>query len=170
MIGRLEAAHELGRKAVAQNRPTRTIPKNIHTNNPEKHLHEQSRTISTRRQLEIHLQACKRRFREFGAISGTYQNPPCSKPWALAQAFVQNRPISDPCENVGQALGTKSWHPRGSWEDNRNDMADTDEHTCLGLLHWIFCGIDSVATQRCCRQPQGFIMGQNSEDNLPDPR
>ena len=27
------------------------------------------------------------RFREFGAISRTYQKPPCSKPWAIAQAF-----------------------------------------------------------------------------------
>ena len=40
-----------------------------------------------RKQLEIHLQAYRRRFREFGAISRTYQNPPCSKPWAVAQAF-----------------------------------------------------------------------------------
>ena len=39
------------------------------------------------KQLVIHLQACRRRPREFGAISGTYQNPPCSKLWAIAQAF-----------------------------------------------------------------------------------
>ena len=39
------------------------------------------------KQLEIHLQACRRRFREFGTISRTYQNPPSSKPWAIAQAF-----------------------------------------------------------------------------------
>ena len=41
----------------------------------------------TRKELEIHLQASGRRFREFGAISRTYQNPPCLKPWAIAQAF-----------------------------------------------------------------------------------
>ena len=28
-----------------------------------------------------------RRFREFGAIYRTCQNPPFSKPWAIAQAF-----------------------------------------------------------------------------------
>ena len=37
--------------------------------------------------FEIHFQACRRRFWEFGAISRTYQNPPCWKPWAIAQAF-----------------------------------------------------------------------------------
>ena len=40
-----------------------------------------------RKQLGIHLQAYRRRIREIGTISGTYQNPPCSKPWASAQAF-----------------------------------------------------------------------------------
>ena len=44
--------------------------------------HEQSRKV-----LEIHLQACSRLIREFGAISRTYQNPPCSKPWAIGKAF-----------------------------------------------------------------------------------
>ena len=33
--------------------------------------------------LEIHLKACRRRFREFGAISGTYLNPPCYGPGFL---------------------------------------------------------------------------------------
>ena len=47
-----------------------------------RNLHQQSR-----KQLEIHLQACRRRFTEFGTIPGTYQNPPPSKPWAIAQAF-----------------------------------------------------------------------------------
>ena len=37
--------------------------------------------------LEIHFQVLRRRFREFGAICKTCQNPPCSKPWAIAQAF-----------------------------------------------------------------------------------
>ena len=39
------------------------------------------------KQFEIPFQACRRRFREFGTISRTYQNPPSSKPWAIAQAF-----------------------------------------------------------------------------------
>ena len=41
----------------------------------------------SRKELEILLQGFRRRFREFGAISRTCQNPPCSKPWAIAQAF-----------------------------------------------------------------------------------
>ena len=41
----------------------------------------------SRKQLEMILEGCRMRFREFGAISRTYQNPPCSKPWAIAQAF-----------------------------------------------------------------------------------
>ena len=41
----------------------------------------------SRKGLEIILEGFRRRFREFGAISRTYQNPPCSKPWAIAQAF-----------------------------------------------------------------------------------
>ena len=38
-------------------------------------------------ELEIHLQAHRNRFRKFGTISRTFQNRPCSKPWAIAQAF-----------------------------------------------------------------------------------
>ena len=41
----------------------------------------------SRMELEIHLEGSRRLFREFGAISRTYQNPPCSKPWAIAQGF-----------------------------------------------------------------------------------
>ena len=37
--------------------------------------------------LEFHFKAYRRRLREFGTISNTYQNPSCSKPWAIAQAF-----------------------------------------------------------------------------------
>ena len=40
-----------------------------------------------RKVLEIHSQALRWRFREFGAICRTCQNPPCSKPGAIAQAF-----------------------------------------------------------------------------------
>ena len=47
-----------------------------------KNLYQQSR-----KQMEIHLQEHRRRFRKFGAISRSYQNPPCSLPWAIAQAF-----------------------------------------------------------------------------------
>ena len=41
----------------------------------------------SRKQSQIILERFWRRFREFGAISRTCQNRPCSKPWAIAQAF-----------------------------------------------------------------------------------
>ena len=41
----------------------------------------------SRNQLEIDFQACTMVFREFGVIRRTYENPPFSKPWAMAQAF-----------------------------------------------------------------------------------
>ena len=40
------------------------------------------------KQLEFHFKAHTRRLREFGTISNTYQNPSCSKPWAIAQGFL----------------------------------------------------------------------------------
>ena len=46
-----------------------------------------NRHKQSRKKLEIHLEGIWRRFREFGAISRTYQNPPCSKAWAIAQGF-----------------------------------------------------------------------------------
>ena len=46
-----------------------------------------NRQKRSRTKIEMILEGFLRRFREFGAISTTYQNPPCSKPWAIAQAF-----------------------------------------------------------------------------------
>ena len=57
-----------------------------------------NRYKESRKELEIIFQGFRRRFRVFGAISRSYQNRPCSKPWAIAQAFCSNRPIFDPCE------------------------------------------------------------------------
>ena len=39
------------------------------------------------KRLKIRLRGLWNRFREFGAISRTCQNRPCSKPWAIAQGF-----------------------------------------------------------------------------------
>ena len=39
------------------------------------------------KELKISLGGFWNRFSEFGAISRTCQNRPCSKPWAIAQAF-----------------------------------------------------------------------------------
>ena len=49
-------------------------------------IHPKS-TKTVPNELEIHLQAHRNRFRKFGTISRTFQNRPCSKPWAIAQAF-----------------------------------------------------------------------------------
>ena len=49
--------------------------------------HKQSRNKS-----EIILERFCRRFREFAAISRSWQNRPCSKPWAIAQAFCSKSP------------------------------------------------------------------------------
>ena len=46
------------------------------------YLQEQSR-----KHLQIHLQANRGHFREFGTIPNTCPNRPCSKPWAIAQGF-----------------------------------------------------------------------------------
>ena len=50
------------------------------------------------KQLEVHFQACRRSFREFETISGTYKNPPSSKPWPSAQAFSSKSAGSNPWE------------------------------------------------------------------------
>ena len=46
-----------------------------------------NRHKQSRKELEIILGGFWKRFREFEAISRTCQNRPCSKPWAIAQAF-----------------------------------------------------------------------------------
>ena len=46
-----------------------------------------NRHKQSRKQSQIILERFCGRFREFGAISRSWQNRPCSKPWAIAQAF-----------------------------------------------------------------------------------
>ena len=48
----------------------------------------------------MHLQAHRRRFREFGTNSKTYQNPPSSKPWVEPRLFGQNQSISNPSKFI----------------------------------------------------------------------
>ena len=57
-----------------------------------------NRHKQSRKQSQIISERFWRRFREFGAISRTCQNRPCSKPWAIAQAFCSKWPICDPYE------------------------------------------------------------------------
>ena len=64
--------HGLQPRVFAQKRPI-SDPQELTPNR-----HKQSR-----KKLEIHLEGFRRRFREFGAISRTYQNPPCSKESAI---------------------------------------------------------------------------------------
>ena len=68
--------HLLQPRLFAQNRPS-SDPSEF-TRNPFK---------QSRKHIEIHLQAYRSPFRKFGKISNTCQNPPCSKAWAIAQAF-----------------------------------------------------------------------------------
>ena len=63
---------------------------------PLRNRPKSTQTVAER--VKNHCSRFRRRFREFGAISSTFENPPCSKPWAIAQAFAQKRPISDHCE------------------------------------------------------------------------
>ena len=54
-------------------------------------LIENSPENFTKKSLRTQQSICKHIcdvFREFGPISNTYQNPPSSKPWAIAQAFL----------------------------------------------------------------------------------
>ena len=51
------------------------------------HEFTRNRHKQSRKELQIVFEGFRRHFREFGAISRTYQNPPFSKPWAIAQAF-----------------------------------------------------------------------------------
>ena len=84
-----------------------------------------------RKQLEIYFQANRRRFREFGTIFGTYPNPPCSKPWAIAQAFCSKsvdfgpfriHPKSSPTSSkvVRNLFSSKQEAFQGVWNDFRN--------------------------------------------------
>ena len=75
------------------------------TNSPY-NRHKQSR-----KQSQIILDRFCRRFREFEAISRSWQNRPCSKPWAIAQAFcsksVNFRPLpiqTTSTQTVAQAV------------------------------------------------------------------
>ena len=67
-----------------------------------------------------------------------------------------------PGNEVGVALGTKSWQPRESWEDESKTKTLSCPHRTeimiSRLLRRIFFGIYSVASQRRCHQPQEFIM------------
>ena len=60
------------------------------------------------KQFEIPFQACRRRFREFGTISRTYQNPPSSKPWAIAQAFCSKSVDFGPLRILTESVTTCS--------------------------------------------------------------
>ena len=68
----------------------------------------------------MHLEAHRRRFREFRSIPETYPNPPCSKPWAIAQAFW-SKPAN---------FGPFGIHPKSSQTFSKvlgNAFASTEE-------------------------------------------
>ena len=79
----------------------------------------------------MHLQAHRRRFREFGTNPNSYPNPPFSKPWAIAQAFwskstdfepFQIHPKSSPTFStvVGNPFASTSDPFKGVSIDSRN--------------------------------------------------
>ena len=72
-----------------------------------------NRHKKSRKQSQIILEPFRRRFRELGAISRTCQNRPCSKPWAIAQAFWSKsadfrplRILAKSTQKVAQAVTT----------------------------------------------------------------
>ena len=58
------------------------------------------------KQLKFHFKAYTRRLREFRAISGTHENPPFLKPWAIAQAFCSKSDDFGPLRIRPKSLGT----------------------------------------------------------------
>ena len=87
--------HGLYPRPFAQNRPI-FDPYEITLNR-----HKQSR-----KQSQIILERFCRRFREFGAISRTCQNRPCSKPWAISQAFCSKSANFRPLRNHPKSTQT----------------------------------------------------------------
>ena len=65
---------------------TQTVAQAV-TNHFRRVLEAFQRVWSDSQTCQIILERFCRRFREFGAISRTCQNRPCSKPWAIAQDF-----------------------------------------------------------------------------------
>ena len=51
-------------------------------------------------------------FREFGASSRTCQNPPCSKPWAIAQGFCSKSTDFGPLEILAKCSRTSPYEVR----------------------------------------------------------
>ena len=79
----------------------------------------------------MHLQAHRKRFREFGTNPKTYPNPPSSKPWAIAQAFWSKsadygpfgiHPKSPPTFSkvVGNPFASTLDAFQDVWNDSRN--------------------------------------------------
>ena len=112
--------HGLQPRLFGQNRPISDPLEFIHN------LHQHCR-----KQLEMHLQACRRRFREFGTIPNTYPNPPFSKPWAIAQAFWSKsadfgpfgiRPKSSPTFSkvVGNTFESIQEEIHGVWNESQH--------------------------------------------------
>ena len=94
----------------------------------------------SRKQLEIHLQACRRRFRQFGVISGAYQNPPCSKPWAIALAFCSKSANFGPCKIT--------WNPH---EQSRKQL-EIHLHACRSCFRE-FGAFSSTYQNSPCSKP-----------------
>ena len=60
----------------------------------------------SRRELKIIFEGFRSRLREFGAISSTFENRPCSKPWAIAQGFCSKTADFRPLRNRPKSTQT----------------------------------------------------------------
>ena len=110
-----------------------------------------NRHKQSRKQSQIILERFWGRFREFGAISRTCQNRPCSKPWAIAQAFCTKsadfRPLRihpKSTQTVAQAVTNHFRTVLGAFQRVWSDFQDLPKSAMLktmgyspGLLHEI---------------------------------
>ena len=67
-----------------------------------------SRAIFTNKYRKVRKQACRRSFRAFETISGTYQNQSPSKPWAIAKAFCSKSADFEPFGIYTKSLRTSA--------------------------------------------------------------
>ena len=93
--------------------------------------HSHNRHKKSRKLLAIILGGFRRHFREFGAILRTCQNPPCSKPWAIAQAFCSKTADFQPEQIQPKSTQTVAdvvrYHFRRVWEAFQRVWSDLED-------------------------------------------
>ena len=131
-IGRVQN-HGLQPRLFAQNRPI-FDPCEFNGN----------RNKQSRKELKIILGGFRWRFREFGAISRTCKNPPCSNHGLQPRLFAQKRPNLDPCEFIR----------------NRHKQLRKELEIILGGFRWLFRefgAISRTCQNRPCSKPWAIV-------------